>query len=800
MPNAVICNTGLSKSFLIDPAGPVVNINSFKLGSDFGFISVPADTDVHTLVYTGKSSQLFVSNEGDLYKFYITLDNTIGDFQVGNIGFYLPTGELYILAVLDSQTQKLMAGPNSPGNRKIFTVSLQIVNHQIADVTVSISQNILLPELLDQTSLSDALVSPYNLTILDNQTSVKIPTSGLAMRVDGDWFFNSFYTSPLQARALTINPNLFNAYVNVGSTIYFNPQSGKLELGDGINKSKGIIGVRGNFNDIVSYGIINYTGTNFVFGQWYYADGGNNAGGLTTVPTNYVVGLAVSTTSLVIDINQTLDDQSNAIPLSDHDFNSLVVPGSTVYYNTSLGLWDNGDGDSKGAVGIRSKNNKIIFAGYYIDNTGPYTTGAHYFADSGTNAGKLTTNQNGWYIGTAISPYVLIVNAKQNNLLRTIVNRITLGTSLGGNSVTSGILTPGLMINNLPTKSTLNNNDLLLMFDASQNKNMAITVSNVTGNQFVNQPPVWETVSELGTYSSGSTIYTQLIASDPEGGPVNYIIVAGPVPGTLNLLLNGIISGNLPSVLSSTIYDFTVRAYDSGAAYTDQQFSIIVNPIDVLTPVWNSNISLGTSYSGSQFSKQLNAVHANSYQIIAGIQNLSIDNNGLLSGTLPQVNIDTTITFVIAASNGNTQTLKTFSLIILATFHDTILINSAMNNFSLYQKLISDGWNGICRVNANITVSNVIVGSTTDIPALLIEQMPTNSVITLVNNGLIQGAVLSGTGGTALKLNTQTFIDNSIGTITGGAGTYPGNSIDGYSNIIWYSTGSSIQINGPTIN
>jgi hypothetical protein len=90
-----------------------------------------------------------------------------------------------------------------------------------------------------------------------------------------------------------------------------------------------------------------------------------------------------------------------------------------------------------------------------------------------------------------------------------------------------------------------------------------------------NRGPVWVTpAGSVATVAAGGPISTTLLATDPDGQPVSYSVIAGSLPEG-SVLQGGVISGTAPRVTADTTATFTVRATD-GDLFADREFSITV--------------------------------------------------------------------------------------------------------------------------------------------------------------------------------------------------------------------------------
>jgi mucin-19 len=109
-------------------------------------------------------------------------------------------------------------------------------------------------------------------------------------------------------------------------------------------------------------------------------------------------------------------------------------------------------------------------------------------------------------------------------------------------------------------------------------------LSNTFADQInVNEAPAWTTAAgSIGTLfdtNRGAAALTSstLVATDPEGGDVDYYISSGTLPTGLSLDgETGVISGTADAVGSDTTYNFTITAHDTASNVTSRAFSITV--------------------------------------------------------------------------------------------------------------------------------------------------------------------------------------------------------------------------------
>jgi hypothetical protein len=118
--------TNAGAALLNANSGPI-QVSSYKLGSAFGYVPDPTDTNIHgTLVYTGAPSQYFVVNS-NVVKYSVVLDYSLGPFNFGEIGLFTSTGVMFALATGDELLSKIPV-TSTGGNAVRADIYLSMVN------------------------------------------------------------------------------------------------------------------------------------------------------------------------------------------------------------------------------------------------------------------------------------------------------------------------------------------------------------------------------------------------------------------------------------------------------------------------------------------------------------------------------------------------------------------------------------------------------------------------------------------------------------------------------------------------
>ena len=185
---------------------------------------------------------------------------------------------------------------------------------------------------------------------------------------------------------------------------------------------------------------------------------------------------------------------------------------------------------------------------------------------------------------------------------------------------------------------------------------------------YINASPVWQTASgSLGTFMEQVSVSVSATATDES--TITYALASGstlPTGLTLNSS-NGIISGTLPDIATTTTYNFTINASDGSNSVVPRAFSILSNVNQ--PPVWNTaSGSLGSFSELSSISIQLSATDPEavtlSYSVLSGTlpSGVTLSSAGLISGTLPNITTSTTYSFTIRVSDGINNVDREFTI------------------------------------------------------------------------------------------------------------------------------------------
>jgi hypothetical protein len=263
-------------------------------------------------------------------------------------------------------------------------------------------------------------------------------------------------------------------------------------------------------------------------------------------------------------------------------------------------------------------------------------------------------NTNAGLIGNTVALYDFTFNLHGSDAETSVTYSLANSTSLpSGLGLSSGGLIHGestAVDNTTQTNFTVALSD---GYNPAINRDFSIIVTP-------NLPPIWITnTGVLGSAFETAPFTYQLQAFDPEGQPISYYLAEGEaLPSGLKLSGTGLIAGSLPNVPNDITTNFVVYADDG----TPNQQSRVVRSFSIVTlfnspPVWTTS-SLPNGIENNNYSYQLTATGVGNgpmiYTLNSGVlpAGLTLSKSGLISGTMPVANTDTTYSFDLFAWNG----------------------------------------------------------------------------------------------------------------------------------------------------
>lgn len=307
----IITNAGISAAINAGLNGPRIKVNKVKIGNQI-IVPTAQMTDV-----TGDVGQEFDSSyiqyqviDDRTFLFKITLDESVGDFDIGNIGLFLEDGTMFTITALTKVEEKIKNNGETVGNRRVFEIPIVLSGLSgLIDVTILVPDEASIPFVANENSLPEASLAPYSVYEVVFHTGYRC--SCLALRTSSGWSF-------VQPQAAEQGGSFYEGYfadgISVGDLVYWNGAQHLFMKADGLDNSKGYLGIRGSLNNVVNTGVYIKEGWNLNPGTRYYANGGQYAGLLTTVPNNYFVGIAIDSNTMYLGtLAETIDNKVTSI-------------------------------------------------------------------------------------------------------------------------------------------------------------------------------------------------------------------------------------------------------------------------------------------------------------------------------------------------------------------------------------------------------------------------------------------------------------------------------------------------------
>lgn len=166
MTNTVLTAAGISAIQVAGEHGPQINVTGFRLGSSTitGILDNGVNmSDVQDFVYQGNANQIqYNVYDEDTVVFHVILDDTVGDFTIGNLGLFLENGTMFSITNLVTPVQKYKTQTGRAGNIKAYDLQFMISSiATISNFTVIIKNEAAIPEVQLSTSLLPAAIAPF---------------------------------------------------------------------------------------------------------------------------------------------------------------------------------------------------------------------------------------------------------------------------------------------------------------------------------------------------------------------------------------------------------------------------------------------------------------------------------------------------------------------------------------------------------------------------------------------------------------------------------------------------------------
>lgn len=307
----VITNAGIEALLNAGMNGPQIKVTRVEVGSSI--ISPTPDMSTFTdTVWEGDSEYIqYQVVDQKTFMFKVTLDESIGDFEVGNVRLILEDGTVFTVSALQKQRMKLANNPPQVGDRQIFVIPIVLSGVSgLVDVTVIVPDEASLPFVQTEQDLPQPNLSAYSVYEVMYHTTLR--TSVLALRTENSWLFVKGQSGQ---EGGSFNPGDFQeGTTGIGVLVYYDKIANEFKPADGLDPSKGYLGVQGSLYNVVSNGAFYNPNWNLIPGNDYFAAGGDQAGQVTSVANNFYVGRAINQHTLLLgSVCETIVNKTSVI-------------------------------------------------------------------------------------------------------------------------------------------------------------------------------------------------------------------------------------------------------------------------------------------------------------------------------------------------------------------------------------------------------------------------------------------------------------------------------------------------------
>lgn len=178
--------------------GKPVVIKKFRIGSLAGFTPKPIDTDVADFVYEGSQSQIKMKfgSSTAIAIVELTLDHSVGDFDIGNIMLYDDRDQPFAFGVRGSSVPKVRSQRSVLGTEMNIQFPLRILTDETpANVSVSVVDQKSLPVVATEEAVTSSLASQaeFPVYLCENFKGTNRPAILYADPARDMWWANPFF-------------------------------------------------------------------------------------------------------------------------------------------------------------------------------------------------------------------------------------------------------------------------------------------------------------------------------------------------------------------------------------------------------------------------------------------------------------------------------------------------------------------------------------------------------------------------------------------------------------------------------
>jgi Phage tail-collar fibre protein len=183
--------------------GPKIDINTFKIGSS---LTPPQPSDPSTDItgdweFTGSAANLqYAVIDNNTVEYIVTLDESIGNFNVGRIGLFMSGGTLFSITALDmpNPDYKFSTSGGQVGDRLIYAIYISISNFsKITTFSIPLLPLLGVPEATgSEVLLPDPNHVAFNTSQVWKHSFVRVPVLAYRETPTQGWPFSAWFMRP----------------------------------------------------------------------------------------------------------------------------------------------------------------------------------------------------------------------------------------------------------------------------------------------------------------------------------------------------------------------------------------------------------------------------------------------------------------------------------------------------------------------------------------------------------------------------------------------------------------------------
>lgn len=195
MNNAILLTEGTRAIVAMIVNQIPLKFAKFRVGSTVGFSPRITDTDVRGYVYEGgrDSISFYVGDNKEILIVEVTMNSSVGDFNIGNIMIFDSNGKPFAYGVRDTPIPKIKTTQTQQGSEIVVQMAVRFLsNEQSSAVQVFVENESAIPVVDTETGLIavDPSEAEFPVYIVANYNNLNVPALMYADADNDQWWVN----------------------------------------------------------------------------------------------------------------------------------------------------------------------------------------------------------------------------------------------------------------------------------------------------------------------------------------------------------------------------------------------------------------------------------------------------------------------------------------------------------------------------------------------------------------------------------------------------------------------------------